>query len=185
MIFHVCWSLPSAACSWLTYSLPFREVYAAEKTRHLHVVYKFNGPRCTSLGIYTRAPMLPVANSDTHAMVCGTAAANPQIRPCRLLRVSTLPSKVNFGYCCSMRAACVTRRGKAVSVSYCVRSLTYACGGKRRGEKAVGWGQPTGPRRLYCTAVIRVRHRQPGLSLKGAFYTKFGILTPYVSLILL
>eukprot|EP00904_Undaria_pinnatifida_P004530 jgi/Undpi1/14078/HiC_scaffold_9.g03729.m1 len=38
--------------------------------------------------------MLPVANSDTHAMVCGTAAANPQIRPCRLLRVSTLPSKI-------------------------------------------------------------------------------------------
>ena len=113
-------------------------------------------------------------------------AANPQVRPRRLLCVSALPSKANFGYCCPMRAACVTRRGKAVCVSYCVRALTYALGGKRGVEKAVGWGEPTGPRRLYDT-LIRVRHRQPGPSLliRGAFYPKFGIMAPYVSLILL
>ena len=99
VIFHVCRGLPGAADSWLAYSLLFHEVYAAKNTRHLHVVYKFTGPRCVHLGNYTRTPMLSVADSDTHAIVCDTAAANPQIRPCRRLCVSTLPSKMNFGYC--------------------------------------------------------------------------------------
>ena len=67
--------------------------------------------------------MLPVADSDTHAIVCDTAAATPRIRLCRLLCVSTLPSKMNFSYC-PIRATYVTRRGKAVCVDILLRSLT-------------------------------------------------------------
>ena len=105
---------------------------------------KFTGPRCIHLGVYARTPMLSVANSDTHAIVCDTAAATPQISPCRLLCVRTLPSKMNCSYCCPIRATYVPRRGKAVCVDILLRSLpNLGLGGKRAGENEVGWGSAT------------------------------------------